>query len=71
VRGLGGGVSEWTGSETLVATDSLGRGGTTVKVIRGGNWSDTDADRMSSAARSAELPSRRDARIGFRCASDP
>lgn len=71
VRDLGGGVSEWTTSETVAGADSRGRGGTTVKVIRGGGWRDQDPAQVSSASRSADLPARRDARLGFRCASDP
>lgn len=72
VRDLAGGVAEWTTSETVVGADSRGRGGITVKVIRGGSWADEDPARISSAARSAaDLRPRRDARLGFRCAADP
>ena len=71
VRDLGGGVSEWTSSETVVGADSRGRGGTTVKVFRGGNWHDDDPWQVASTARSAaDLRPRRDPRLGFRCASD-
>ena len=72
VKALGGGVAEWTSSTTVVGADSRGRGGTTVKVFRGGSWSDDDPGQVSSGARSpADLRPRRDPRLGFRCASDP
>jgi formylglycine-generating enzyme required for sulfatase activity len=71
VKDLGGGVSEWTASETVVNADSRGRGGTVVKVIRGGGWPDQQPAQVSSGARYADWPSRRDARLGFRCASNP
>lgn len=71
VMDLGGGVSEWTSSETVVGTDSQGRGGTTVKVFRGGGWPHEDPGQVSSASRSADLRTRREAWLGFRCASDP
>ncbi len=70
VKDLGGGVSEWTSSETVVAADSRGRGGTTVKVLRGGAWPHEDPSQVSSFSRFADLPSRREAWLGFRCASD-
>lgn len=68
---LGGGVSEWTSSETVIFADSRGRGGTTVKVYRGGGWSHQDPARVSTASRTPEFPRRREAWLGFRCASDP
>ncbi len=71
VRDLGGGVSEWTTSETLVGQDSRGRGGSWAMVFRGGSWWDEDPEKVTSFARSSDLPSRRDPRLGFRCASDP
>jgi formylglycine-generating enzyme required for sulfatase activity len=71
VKDLGGDVSEWTTSETVVGADSRGRGGTSVKVIRGGGWPDQDPAKVSSASRFADLPPRRDAWLGFRCASNP
>jgi formylglycine-generating enzyme required for sulfatase activity len=71
VKDLGGDVSEWTTSETVMGADSRGRGGTTVKVARGGGWPDQDPSLVSIAARLPDLPSRRDARLGFRCASAP
>lgn len=71
VKDLAGNVSEWTASQTVVGTDSVGRGGTPVKVLRGGAWPDLDAAAVSVAARAAELPDLRDARLGFRCASAP
>lgn len=71
VKDLAGGVSEWTTSETVAGADSRGRGGTAVKVYRGGDWADEHPGWVSIAARDADLRPRRDARIGFRCASDP
>ncbi len=71
VKDLGGDVSEWTSSETVVGADSRGRGGTTVKVFRGGAWPHEDPDQVSSSSRFADLPSRREAWLGFRCASEP
>lgn len=71
VKDLGGGVSEWTSSQAVVGTDSEGRNGTAVKVIRGGSWAERDPRQVTSASRAADLPGRRDPRIGFRCASDP
>lgn len=71
VRDLGGDVSEWTSSETVVGADSRGRGGTAVKVIRGGAWPHQDPGQLSSVSRSAVPGSQREAWLGFRCASDP
>jgi formylglycine-generating enzyme required for sulfatase activity len=71
VKDLGGGVSEWTSSETVVGFDSRGRGGSVMKVIRGGGWPYEDRNEVSSASRFAAPHSRRDSWLGFRCASDP
>ena len=72
MKDLGGGVAEWTSAEVVVGVvDGRGRGGTTLKVFRGGSWADTDPRRIASSSRAADLASRRDARLGFRCASDP
>jgi formylglycine-generating enzyme required for sulfatase activity len=71
IQDLAGGVWEWTSSETVVGADSRGRGGTPVKVARGGGWAETDPRNVTAAVRFADLPSRRDAQLGFRCASDP
>jgi formylglycine-generating enzyme required for sulfatase activity len=70
IQDLAGGVWEWTSSETVAGADSRGRGGTPVKVARGGGWTDSDPSNVTAAVRLADLPSRRDARLGFRCASD-
>jgi len=71
VTDLSGNVWEWTSSDAVVFTDSRGRGGTPVKVARGGSWADTVPLRVSRAGRILDLPWRRDARLGFRCASAP
>jgi formylglycine-generating enzyme required for sulfatase activity len=71
VKDLGGGVSEWTRTDQVVGADSRGRDGSTARVFRGGAWADREPFQVSSAARSAGLPERRDPRLGFRCASDP
>ncbi|HTN51595.1 MAG TPA: SUMF1/EgtB/PvdO family nonheme iron enzyme [Anaeromyxobacter sp.] len=71
VKDLSGNVAEWTSSEDVVGADGRGRGGTPVKVARGGGWSDTEQPKISALARLLDLPSRRDAQLGFRCASDP
>lgn len=71
IQDLAGGVWEWTSSETVVGADSRGRGGTPVKVARGGGWAETEPANVTAAVRFTDLPSRRDAQIGFRCASDP
>jgi iron(II)-dependent oxidoreductase len=69
-KDLSGNVWEWTSSNSVVATDSRGRGGTPVKVARGGGWSDTNPAGLSVASRLLDLPSRRDVAMGFRCARD-
>jgi formylglycine-generating enzyme required for sulfatase activity len=71
VKDLAGGVAEWTASETVVGAESSGRGGTPVKVFRGGAWADEDPRQLAGFARSTDLPGRRDSRVGFRCASNP
>lgn len=69
VKDLGGGVAEWTTSEMVMGADSRGRGGSTVKVYRGGSWADDDPLRVAHGSRGGDYRSRRDPRIGFRCAS--
>ncbi|WP_242393992.1 formylglycine-generating enzyme family protein [Anaeromyxobacter oryzisoli] len=71
VKDLAGNVWEWTSSRTMAGTDSRGRGGTPVKIARGGGWSEVDPAKVTASIRFADLPSRRDAFLGFRCASDP
>jgi formylglycine-generating enzyme required for sulfatase activity len=71
IQDLAGGVWEWTSSESIVGADSRGRGGSTVKIARGGGWADTAASDVSATVRLLDLPSRRDAQLGIRCASDP
>ena len=71
VQDLAGGVWEWTSSESVVGADSRGRGGSTVKVARGGAWADLEPSDVSATVRLLDLPSRRDAEVGFRCASNP
>jgi formylglycine-generating enzyme required for sulfatase activity len=69
VKDLAGNVWEWTSSTSVAGADSRGRGGTEVKVARGGGWYDADPDSVTASIRFADLPSRRDAHLGFRCAS--
>ncbi len=68
VKDLAGNVWEWTSSATVVFADSRGRGGTPVKIARGGGWSDGDPRNVSAAVRFPDLPTRRSADLGFRCA---
>jgi len=68
VKDLAGNVWEWTSSKTVVFPDSRGRGGTPVKVARGGGWYESDPSSISAAIRFADLPMRRSADLGFRCA---
>ncbi len=68
VKDLSGNVWEWTSSETVVAADGRGRGGNPVKVARGGAWDSVDPAMLTAAVRFWDLPSRRSASIGFRCA---
>jgi formylglycine-generating enzyme required for sulfatase activity len=69
VKDLAGDVWEWTSTPAVVGADSRGRGGTPVRVARGGSWSDDDP-RSLFASRRLEVPTqRRDPRLGFRCAS--
>jgi formylglycine-generating enzyme required for sulfatase activity len=70
VKDLGGNVAEWTSTGDMVATDSRGRGGTPVKIARGGSWADTDAGKLSAAYRLLDLPTQRAPDLGFRCAKD-
>jgi len=55
----------------VVGADSRGRGGSTVKIARGGGWADAEPTDVSATVRLLDLPSRRDAELGFRCASNP
>jgi formylglycine-generating enzyme required for sulfatase activity len=71
IQDLAGGVWEWTSSQTVAGADSRRRGGTPVKVARGGGWEETQPWNVAATVRPADLPSRRDAQLGFRCASDP
>jgi formylglycine-generating enzyme required for sulfatase activity len=68
VKDLAGNVWEWTSSATVYGADSRGRGGTPVKVARGGGWADSEPARLSAAIRFSDLPTRRSADLGFRCA---
>jgi formylglycine-generating enzyme required for sulfatase activity len=52
----------------MLGADSRGRGGAPGRVLRGGSWYDTDPRELLATRRTEELPSLRDARIGFRCA---
>lgn len=70
IHDLAGNVWEWTSSETVYGADSRGRDGTPVKVARGGGWADVDPGLVTAAVRFSDLPSRRSASIGFRCAKD-
>jgi formylglycine-generating enzyme required for sulfatase activity len=70
VRGLAGNVREWTSTWQQLGADSRGRHGVPGRVVRGGAWSDDDPVLLSAWRRQGELPGVRDARIGFRCASD-
>ena len=68
VQDLAGNVWEWTSSEDVVAADSRGRGGTPVKIARGGGWSSTTPAQLTAAIRAKDLPTMRAADLGFRCA---
>jgi formylglycine-generating enzyme required for sulfatase activity len=68
IHDLAGNVWEWTSSATVFGADSRGRGGTPVKIARGGGWSDSDPWKLTAAVRFVDLPTRRAADLGFRCA---
>ena len=67
VMDLAGNVSEWTGS----LVDSTSLSGEKVAVIRGANFLTTELDHEELTNRITNYsPSRREAWLGFRCASD-
>jgi formylglycine-generating enzyme required for sulfatase activity len=68
LQDLAGNVWEWTSTEDRIATDSRGRGGTPVRIARGGGWSDAAPDRLTAGVRAKDLPVLRGADLGFRCA---
>jgi formylglycine-generating enzyme required for sulfatase activity len=77
VLDMAGNVAEWTadywsGSYAVAAAMS-GHGGSadTPRVVRGGAWMVMDAALVRAANRNWEIPSRRFANVGFRCASEP
>jgi len=70
VKDLAGGVWEWSSTRTVVGADSRGRGGSPARVVRGGAWSDDDPANLLASRRLEIVGSRRDPRLGFRCASD-
>jgi formylglycine-generating enzyme required for sulfatase activity len=68
IADLAGNVAEWTSSADEIGADSRGRGGTTVRIARGGGFLDADAWRVSATVRLAALPWERRDDLGFRCA---
>jgi formylglycine-generating enzyme len=70
VKDLAGNVWEWTSSRSVIGADSRGRGGSPARVARGGSWSEDDPRNLLASRRIENVPSRRDPRLGFRCASD-
>lgn len=70
VKDLAGDVWEWTSSRSVIGADSRGRGGSPARIARGGAWSDDDPRDLVASRRIENVPSRRDPRLGFRCASD-
>jgi formylglycine-generating enzyme required for sulfatase activity len=68
VQDLAGNVWEWTSTADVVAADSRGRGGTPVRIARGGGWADTEPSRLTAGARAKDASVERAADLGFRCA---
>jgi formylglycine-generating enzyme required for sulfatase activity len=58
-----GNVWQWTPSEGSTAAN---------RVVRGGGWDNTMANRMSTGYRNDTIPATtRHQALGFRCAADP
>lgn len=68
LQDLAGNVWEWTATRDTVYADSRGRGGTPVRIARGGGFGDSAPGRLAAAARAKDVPGSRAADLGFRCA---
>lgn len=64
IEDMAGNVREWT-SDTYTLSD-----GTTVQVVRGGGWDQSNVDDVRAARRMFATTARRDSDIGFRCVFD-
>ena len=67
---MAGNVWEWTSSEAVVGADSRGRGGSPVKIARGGGWADRDSAVLAVSRMAQNRADDRGADLGFRCAKD-
>jgi len=67
---MAGNVWEWTSSEGVVGADSYGRGGTVVRIARGGGWADRDSAVLAVSRIAKNREDDRGADLGFRCAKD-
>jgi formylglycine-generating enzyme required for sulfatase activity len=70
VADLSGNVWEWTSTEAIVGADSRGRGGSAVRIARGGGWADRDPDVLRVSRVAKNRADDRGADLGFRCAKD-
>jgi formylglycine-generating enzyme required for sulfatase activity len=70
VKDLTGNVWEWTSTESVVGADSRGRGGSPVKIARGGGWADRDPEVLRVSRVAKNRADDRGADLGFRCAKD-
>jgi formylglycine-generating enzyme required for sulfatase activity len=68
IQDLAGNVWEWTSTEDVVAADSRGRGGTPVRIARGGGFGDAAPGQLTAGVRAKDRPAWRGADLGFRCA---
>lgn len=71
LKDLAGSVWEWTSTRDVIYPDSRGRGGSSVRVARGGGWFDADPGSLTAAVRRLEFPEERSVDLGFRCARSP
>jgi formylglycine-generating enzyme required for sulfatase activity len=68
LQDLAGNVWEWTATSDVIFADSRGRGGSPVRIARGGGWADAIPGRLTVALRAKDVPGDRAADLGFRCA---
>jgi formylglycine-generating enzyme required for sulfatase activity len=71
VKDLAGNVAEWTETGDVALTDSRGRGGVPVRIVRGGGFAETSPVPLRADARAKAVPTKRAPDLGFRCAKIP